>query len=83
MCHKLTKIFTYITTCHESHHCMLTHVVVQGFFDHSLISYFFNILHINAFINDLQKLYFIYLLYFTIKFGITGTIILKLKVKIN
>jgi len=34
-----------------------------------------------AFINDLQKLYFIYLLYFTIKIGITGTIILRLKWK--
>jgi len=59
-------------------------VVAQGVFDRSLTSHiFFNILHINAFINELQKLYFIYLLYFTIKIGITGTIILKIKVKIN
>jgi len=59
-------------------------VVAQGLFDRSLISHiFFNILHTNSFINDLQKLYFIYLLYFTIKIGINGTIILKIKMKIN
>jgi hypothetical protein len=57
-----------------------THSVFDRFVKSHL---FFNILHINAFINDLQKLYFIYLLYFTIKIGITGTIILKIKVKIN
>jgi hypothetical protein len=48
----------------------------KRFFDRSLISHiFFNILHTNAFINDLQKFYFIYLLYFIVKIGITGTII--------
>ena len=62
----------------------VTHVVAQGLFDRSLLSHiFFNILHTNAFINDLQKIYFIYLLYFTIKIGINGTIILKIKMKIN
>ena len=59
-------------------------MVAQGLFDRSLLSHiFFNILHTNAFINDLQKIYFIYLLYFTIKIGINGTIILKIKMKIN
>jgi len=59
-------------------------VVAQGLFDRSLISHiFFDILHTDAFINDLQKSYFIYLLYFTIKIGIIVTIILKIKMKIN
>lgn len=55
----------------------------RSFGPFTYISYFFNILHTNAFINDLQKLCFIYLLYIIIKVGINGTIILKLKVKIN